>query len=207
MGFTLIELLIVIAIIAVLSMIGMVNFREAHNRALTVQCVGNLRAIGDALIRYQIDEGVFPPADGVAGPEESQDRTVYGDGPAANGFWSAPPNSLVHLGYLTRRDILFCPTLSRSHPDRRENLRYAYNASAVDSGGFGGGQGRIDGVGATGEKLWICRCLHLNHRGNRPDRYLPFPHGRPPEPGRNLWGEENVLWNNGVVSLEPGASP
>ena len=207
-GFTLIELLVVIAILAVLSMIAVSNFQDAHDRALHARCTGNLRALGEALASYRLDHGAFPLADGLAGEMDSQDRTVYGDGPSGGGYWSAPPNALVRLGYLGRRETLFCPTLARrfSGPEA-EHYRYAYNAASQGSGGFTGGRGRIDGVGATGEKIWLVRCLHINCLGIAPDRYAPFPHGSAPEPEKNRWGQENVLWNDFSVSLEEGASP
>ena len=203
-AFTLIELLVVVAIIAILAAIGLVNFKEAARRAEQARCASNLKTIGQALVRYRLDNQTYPLADGVAGIEESQGHTEFGKGPAANGLWDGVPNSLVRLGYLTDRNVLFCPSLSKRYPARRENLRYAYNASAADTGGFAGGRGAIDGVGAGG-RVWLCRCLHLNLWGS--ERYVEFPHGPQPDPKKKVWGGENVLWNDYAVHLDPGAGP
>jgi prepilin-type N-terminal cleavage/methylation domain-containing protein len=203
-AFTLIELLVVIAIISILAVIGLVNFREATRRAEQAQCSSNLKTIGQALMQYRLDNQTYPLADGVAGTQDSQGRTEFGNGPAANGLWDGVPNALVRLGYLTDRNVLFCPSLSKRYPERRENLRYAYNASTADTGGFGGGRGVIDGVGAGGQ-VWLCRCLHINLWGS--EHYAEFPHGPQPDPKHKVWGDENVLWSNYSVGLSPGSDP
>ena len=211
-GFTLIELLVVIAIISILATIGLVNFNEAQRRARRVECAANLKTIGQGLMSYRIDYDTYPLADGMAGEGESQDRTKYGGGPAGNGYWSAIPNSLVRLHYLANREMLFCPSLWIRYRDDRERMRYAYNAGALDVGGFTGGGsrrrgGQIDGLGAGGGHVWVLSCLHVNTKGFAPERYVAYPHGPDPIPEENVWGDENILWSDFAVSLEPGASP
>lgn len=60
-GFTLIELLVVVAIIVVLISILMPSLSAARNQAKVVQCGSNMRAIGQALIGFSIEnEGRLP---------------------------------------------------------------------------------------------------------------------------------------------------
>lgn len=206
-GFTLIELLIVVAIIAILAAIAIPNLREARRRADAAACAANLKAIASALVLYRADWNKLPLADGVAGPQDSRNQTSFGNGPAGNGYWNGVPNVLVAAGYLGNRKALFCGPLVRQFPDRAENFRYAYNAGARDTSGFlGGSGGPIDGLGAGG-RTWICRSLYINAWQFDRSRYVPFPFGPDPEPSKNIWGEENVLWSDLSVTREPGKAP
>lgn len=66
-GFTLIELLITIAIIAVLSAIGMVVYTSVLRQGRDSKRQSDLRSIQSALEQYQLDMGFYPSADGADG--------------------------------------------------------------------------------------------------------------------------------------------
>ncbi|MDX2176479.1 MAG: type II secretion system protein [Candidatus Sumerlaeia bacterium] len=162
-AFTLIELLIVVSIVAILAAIGLVNFRTASERAWKSSDMANLRTVMTGLQTYYVDHGTLPPGDREAGPFPSHGRqfTAVGNGPAAGGSWDGVPWLLVEEGYVQNWRTLFNPkflrlygaleTVRGGHP-RYHNFRYAYNASALSSGGVTGGTGNVNS-GA----VWILR--------------------------------------------------
>jgi prepilin-type N-terminal cleavage/methylation domain-containing protein len=169
-AFTLIELLITLAIISILATIAIMQYQRAAERALMAQDQSQLRAIGIALMGYHADQGEFPPADRVAGPFMSHgpEFVEVGNGPAAGGSWDGIPWLLLEQAYLSNPESLFCPryvklyaggtTISGEHA-RWHNFRYAYNSSAMSSGGATGGSGDIE----TGT-VWLVRDLYLDAR-------------------------------------------
>lgn len=60
-GFTLIELLVVITIIAILSSVGIVIYRNVQTNARISITKENLRNLQQAMIRYKIANGELPP--------------------------------------------------------------------------------------------------------------------------------------------------
>ena len=61
-AFTLVELLIVVAIIAILSALALVNFANAQSRAKVARVKADIRTIAAALECYHTDEGIYPAA-------------------------------------------------------------------------------------------------------------------------------------------------
>ncbi len=108
-GFTMVELLVVIAIMAILSGIifAFVNSGNLRSRGMT--CMGNLRAISNALKMYMLDEGGAPPFD----------PTIDVNDPLAGGLglWALFASDATtpmaggenRMGYLRSKNFLHCP--------------------------------------------------------------------------------------------------
>jgi prepilin-type N-terminal cleavage/methylation domain-containing protein len=67
-GFTLIELLIVVAIIAVLAGIAVVNFLEAQTRSKVARAQSDLRTVATAIELYRTDHNSYPTYHYVTNP-------------------------------------------------------------------------------------------------------------------------------------------
>ncbi len=211
-GFTLIELLIVVAIIAILAALATVNFRHAIDRSLQASNAANLRVVGMALQTYFVDMGELPPADREAGPFMSHGAgfTNIGNGPAAGGSWDGVPWLLYERGYLHDWKTLFCPRYLRLYPaggtirggyPRFHNFRYAYNSSAMSSGGLAGGDGNL----ANGN-VWMLRDLFLSpNEGFYASRFPDFPADFTyPWDGLDDERLEHVMYPDMIVRLVTG---
>jgi prepilin-type N-terminal cleavage/methylation domain-containing protein len=200
-GFTLIELLVVIGVILILVAIALPNFASAKKRARAVQCKANLHLLGQALFEYKIDYRHFPLADGCAGVTATPGQTCVGNGPAAMGSWAGAPWILFDLGYIKERSVYYCPTLLDWFAEKRDNLRYAYNSSAADSGGSLGGDSDLE---RDSGHLWLCRCAWLPAEASfHPSSGLIYPGGDDLDTGEKDV-MENVLRINGVVETVNG---
>jgi prepilin-type N-terminal cleavage/methylation domain-containing protein len=222
-GFTLVELLMVVSIVAILSAAAVPGFLLARERALKAAGAADLKAIANGLQRYYMDFSALPPADREAGPFMSHGGGLAapGNGPAGGGSWDGLPWLLFERGYVSDWRTLFCPkylkiyaggqTLRGGQP-RYHNFRYAYNSSALSSGGHAGGAGNVEG-GA----VWIVRDLWLGpeqgfHGGNAPDYPADFayPWGEGPWEGRlehAVFSDFAVRTVVGGTGLAPGDAP
>jgi prepilin-type N-terminal cleavage/methylation domain-containing protein len=214
-AFTLIELLIVVTIISILAAIALFNFRFATERSLMASNASNLHTIATALQIYMTDYGHLPPADREAGPFKSHTRdfSTPGNGPAAGGSWDGLPWLLYEHGYISNWRTMFNPKYLRLYKGgetirggwpRYHNFRYAYNSSALSTGGHSGGMGNVESG-----TVWIVRDLFLPpewgfYAGNMPSYPADYDF-----PWENEEGErelEQAIYSDFAVRLVVGGS-
>jgi prepilin-type processing-associated H-X9-DG protein len=60
-GLTLVELLVMIAIVVAVVLVAVPFVQQSREKSRRTQCIANLKLIGEALQKYSVKEGVYPP--------------------------------------------------------------------------------------------------------------------------------------------------
>ncbi len=106
-GFSLVELLVVVALVAVISVLAFRVMSGVRNTQLETRCVSNLRQLGTALTAYIADHnGGVPPRN--LGLYRADQNPPAARPPATLRAW---PGRLLNLGYLENPEVLYCPAM------------------------------------------------------------------------------------------------
>lgn len=89
-GFTLIELLIVVAIIAILAGIAVVNFLQAQTNAKVARAKSDLRTVVSGIELYRVDNGRYPTYHYTKN-ESAEDKYSFHLGGEMSGIFNSPP--------------------------------------------------------------------------------------------------------------------
>jgi len=101
-GFTLMEILIVVVILAILAAIVIPTFASATEDTRRTAFIQDLRAFENAILRYEVDHGVFPP-DGSSGfvPSGLEPYVMAGKwegGTPIGGVWDNETDGILTAG-------------------------------------------------------------------------------------------------------------
>jgi prepilin-type N-terminal cleavage/methylation domain-containing protein/prepilin-type processing-associated H-X9-DG protein len=148
-GFTLVELLVVIAIIGILAALLLVEASRAKGKAQRIQCVSNLRQLGQAMQLFIADSHVYP----------LMINSGYWKGNYTDHFtsWNAALENEMSThfpreGWIEPKGVWECPTAKRppDYPPNMVYIEYGYNAYGLsprrdaDTLGLGGHKYPVD---------------------------------------------------------------
>lgn len=211
-GFTLIELLTVIAIIGILAAILIPVVGRVRESARAVQCVSNLRQIGQGIYLYAEAHGGNAPAG-----QDNRRHEQYTGSTGGTSFWSTFHGGLWPYVFDNTSgeiadirntagtpNIFQCPTLYNGYPSASSapadffysgeasgsgtNYSYALNHLAAPGGSLYDTV-NLDSLSLSTQTVAVVECYMWHMAGTRYDLFGVVPHG----------GAANFLFFDGHV--------
>jgi len=187
-GFTLVELLIVIAIIAILAALLLPALASAHRKAQTVQCLNNLRQIGQTTYMYASDNDDHLPFAWYDDPD-----------PSGNNFFAL----LTPLIYSSDFDgygdfelkLYSCPTRANEPLVGSNPMRVSYGMNAFNSVDFPNPQTRRLGSASAAASTTLL-LADISFKYNHP----PIQTLEPSQVGYKHSKRANIIFFDGHAS-------